>query len=111
MNLILLVASLVAATFGENKNIPDNVRRVINDVYGAFQAAVASGVFSQVDVNTVLGALAGVSQSLATDNTLPQETLNTINLLIAMARDAAVADDAAQKVVDPTTLGPIEDVV
>ena len=108
MNLALLIASLVASVVQSTPQISSTIKQIVMDIYNSLSAVVASGATDNPDAGTVLKALAGVIAALKADPNLPADKLALVGALESAAAAALAADTAAQKVVDPSTLKPIE---
>jgi hypothetical protein len=108
MNLALLIAALVASVVQSTPQISATIRQIVMDVYNSLSAVVASGAIDNPDAETVLKALAGVIAALKVDPSLPADKLGLVQALESAAAAALLADQAAQKVVDPSTLKPID---
>lgn len=107
MGTAALIASLLAGIVQGVPQISAEIKSIVTAIAVSQSAVLSSGVTTNISPTTILTALAGVIAYLKGIKDLPASTLQAISDLDQAAAAALVADQQAQKAVDPTQLQPI----
>lgn len=110
MNWVMLLTSLLPVVIQGVPSIAAETKQILLDITNSVHAVATSGVLQAQNTTTVLTALAGVIAALKAEPNIPQPILDLIGSLDRAAQAALAADAAAQKLVDPTVLQPIQPV-
>lgn len=115
MNIVSLIVMLaqVAISLLQSKGVISSntatLATAIDSAIPGLEAAATSGTGVTPEIVASLTVVSGAITELQQDTDLPADVLGRLGVLSDGIQAALVADEAAQKVVDPSTLTPIEE--